>query len=298
MQYNNAQCTKNMKRHQPAQPQQPEQSRINVQVLLTANSMWKWTAVLFTTLLLAVVEGHNRLLSPMPWSPFPIKVQPCGGGFRISKPLAYWQVGSVQNITWTSIGDGLGNVTVSLDPEGGSNFTVQLDVFVVDVLGAFNYSIKVPKIACRNGVCSLQVASTSGWFECTSLAIVPPCQNCPSPALNSSCLLAQNLSYCSSKNGVKVQIVDGFLLKNIDEMTRWGVNAYLNMTTIFSRRSNEDCIHTYHEYMCDSLFPPCGAKSGICRTECEQLASTCGLLPGHAELYDCAVLPPCSAKLM
>lgn len=50
--------------------------------------------LLFFSSLLCLSLAHNRLISPTPWNPTPIKQLPCGGGISLTAPQAYWHVGS------------------------------------------------------------------------------------------------------------------------------------------------------------------------------------------------------------
>lgn len=51
--------------------------------------------LLLLALLVSLSSCHNRLVSPTPWSPTPIKSPPCGGGVSLTAPQAYWHVGSL-----------------------------------------------------------------------------------------------------------------------------------------------------------------------------------------------------------
>jgi len=261
--------------------------------------VWKMILLYYAiSLLIIPCLCHNRLLSPLPWSPSPIKEPPCGGGFALTVPQVYWQIGSTVSIHWNVIGDGLGVLNVNLDPAGGTDFRLSLVENVnVTSLGLNIFSLTVPNVTCTgvNNTCSLQVFSTDGWYECSSVSIIPDCKNCITPSVSApSCVSATNLTYCSKYNNSKVLLNAGFSLQNLDLMVNWTVSNYTQMP-IFLNGSLPACHSLYKDYLCSVVFPACDGKAQSCQDTCTSFKSKCGLAASHQGLYNCSSLSACPA---
>jgi len=123
------------------------------------------------------VKGHAILRVPTAWNTAESTTSPCGGSpFQIT-PDAVWTVGTQQQIVWdVTIGDGVGPVTAAIDPAGGTNFSVPvLQNGPSTTTGDHNFTVTVPNVQCTgvNNVCVMQVKSSSNWFSCTSLQVLP-----------------------------------------------------------------------------------------------------------------------------
>jgi len=254
--------------------------------------------LLFCALFLCIAScaAHNRLISPTPWSPTPIKVPPCGGGFALTVPQAYWVAGSTVQIQWDVIGDGLGLLNAYLDPLGGTDFNVQL-LYNISVpnLGANFFNISVPNVPCTgyNNTCSLQVNSTDGWNECSSISIVQPCTDCtPENPPGPSCVTAVGLNYCSQYNNTKISLGAGFNYQNLDLMVNWTIVEYSAMP-IFSHGETPQCQALFKKYLCATVFPTCKGESQTCEEDCNDFKTQCGMEASHEALYDCSALKKC-----
>jgi len=241
----------------------------------------------------APVESHNALYSPTPWSPTPVMVHPCGGGYPLSVAQATWPSLTNQTIVWRVIGDGFGKIHAKIDPNGGTNFSIlAAEWSEPPVLGLNNYTFLVPNLTCAgsNGLCSIQIASEDGWASCTSVFI---CQGCvPAPPPRPICERAPRLNYCKYDDRRDILVGAGFNAKQIDQMINRTVTDYLPV--IFSNGNNISCQQAYRHYLCATILPTCGMDTQkVCASQCLNFIDLCVIEPSHAELYNCSLLPEC-----
>jgi len=259
------------------------------------------TLLLTFALFITLSSCHNRLVSPTPWSPTPIKSSPCGGGVSLTSPQAYWYSGSTAGIVWNVIGDGEGSLNISIDPSGGTNF-VQLILTNTSAaqLGLNTYNFTVPNVTCTgaNNTCSIQVFSVSGWVECTSVSILPPCTNCtpvspPSP----TCQKAVGLNFCSQYNNTNILLGAGFNAASLDLMVNESLYEYsYTMPTFLTNGTTPACQQIFKEYLCALVFPNCDNVVQSCVGTCNDFKKECGLNPTHDALYDCNALRKCPSN--
>lgn len=130
--------------------------------------------------LAVVVNGHAQLNSPAPFNTEPSKAAPCGGARNGPTTQLTVGPGDQLKFNWEVIaGDGVGPVTVSLDPNGGTNFqqTFQVSGATPTRVTKYDLQAAIPADlpACNpNTGCTLQFKSTSNWFACAKVKFQMP----------------------------------------------------------------------------------------------------------------------------
>eukprot|EP01118_Nematostelium_gracile_P012940 TRINITY_DN480_c0_g1_i1.p1 TRINITY_DN480_c0_g1~~TRINITY_DN480_c0_g1_i1.p1 ORF type:complete len:392 (+),score=124.58 TRINITY_DN480_c0_g1_i1:104-1177(+) len=147
--------------------------------------MQKLLVVLLSVL--ALSSGHAVLRTPRAWNTAASKSNPCGGGTAPTQAAATWVPGSTINISWqVQAGDGTGDVFVTINTGGGTAFNGQATkIGTANSVSTFTFPFTVPNVQCTgaNGLCSVQVKSSSNWFSCTSVKIGA---NTPTPAASTT----------------------------------------------------------------------------------------------------------------
>jgi len=248
--------------------------------------------VLFLSALYISGEAHAILKVPQPWSANPSKASPCGGAATIASPAAAWKIGSTVNITWQVIAsDGSGTVNVIFDTTAKQAFqSTAIQIGTAPQVGTYTFALTVPQITCggTNGVCSVQVASSSSWFSCTTVELA---QNNPPPVVppTPTCTLVKGLTYCTELNGQYVMVPPGQTPADVDTQTQATFNANFANPKVFSSNST-DCATAYKSFLCHNDFPYC-PSTGACQTLCGNALTLCQITTAHAGLYNCATGP-------
>jgi len=249
-----------------------------------------------SSFLLCAAQQH--LLSPSPWNFYPTPSFPCGGGYALTAPQRYWESGSTAQISWRIIGNQTNNFSLdaNVDPSGGTSFTVNL-LFnaTIEQTGVTLLTVTVPNLTCTgiNGTCSLQVSS-GGWYECSSISIVPPCQNCtPEIVPPPTCVTAETLNFCTHMNNSKISLKAGYSYTNLDLMVEKVYTNY-SLFPYLVNASSEKCQSVMKIYLCDSVFPPCeGSSHSLCEEKCSSFISECGVIESYQSVYNCSSLSKC-----
>lgn len=272
--------------------------------------------VLVICALVASVLGHAVLKTPTPYNANPSKTGPCGlaGTFPTMPSQATWLVGSSVTIVWQMIaGDGNGLVTVSADPNGGTDFSATnaktITTFQTTDVRTYTQTFKVPDVSCaasKDGLCTIQFATATNWFSCTRVNITA-CDGCPVPPPNPpTCVTATGLSFCKTgvdaRNNRRVLIPEGQSPVVIDaELSATYLN-YLNNTNVFTNGQDSTCRAEYKTFLCNSQLPLCPgsgeeySQTSACRGQCRETMSQCQLTELHAALYDCDSLRLCAGE--
>jgi len=270
-------------------------------------------ALIVASILVASVTSHAILVNPSPLNPNPTQASPCGVSTMpnpmTSAPSANWNAGSSVTITWRLVASDGGNaVTGWIDPNGGTNFTVQ--AFPSTSHGTAtgtNYPIAftVPTSikSCPNGVCTFQVKSNSAnpWVSC-SMVNITECNGCPEPTpAPAVCKQSGKLNFCTDMSNRNVYVpasADPLVLDNLAKTT---FNNYIVNPNVFGN-NNTECRQKYKTFLCASNLPPCaGAKQTLaegaaCHGMCTSTMDTCKLTESHKALYDCEALPQCNGE--
>jgi len=244
----------------------------------------------------ALVNGHAKLVDPLPWGNQPDKTNPCGAGAPATSPDATWHVGDQVNIQWQVIaGDGAGEVFLAIDPAGGETFPAnKTDLGSAPSVQAQPYSFPytVPNIQCTGlgaNLCTIQVSSSSNWFGCSTVRILQPGQTPPPPAEN-NCVVPNSLIYCTFRNHLSVSLPPGQTYLAMDHGAQLTYSATINNQNVFSTGNSSACQKSYKNYLCLSALPNCGDKEA-CKSACTDMVAQCGLTAAHQSLYDCTTGP-------
>jgi len=244
--------------------------------------------------LVSLVWGHAKLVDPTPWNPNPSKSSPCGGGSAPTAAATVWSQGAAVNIQWTVIaGDGTGPVRGSIDPTGGTSFTVPLPgidgiASATTSVGDYNFAATVPNINCS--LCTVQIMTDSNWFACATVQILPP--GAPIAPIPQSCTTQYGLQYCDMQNGqdIAYEIGSNPLLTELS-VAASTYYATINNTNVMTGGSDPNCQSAFKQYTCGNLFPVCGATT-VCQYWCNQVRQYCQLTDTHQGLLpDCTTLP-------
>jgi len=256
--------------------------------------MFKFVCVvLFLSALYISGEAHAVLKIPQPWTTNPSKASPCGGAATLAAPSAAWKIGSTVNVTWQVIaGDGAGTVNIIFDANAAQNFVQSSAIQIGNApnVGTFLFSFTVPQVTCNgaNGVCSIQVASSSSWFSCSTVQLT---QNNPPPVIPPApaCTLVKGLTFCSELNGQYVMVPPGQTPADVDTQTQQTFTANFANPKVFSSNST-DCATAYKTFLCHNDLPYC-PSTAACQTLCGNALTLCEITTAHAGLYNCATGP-------
>jgi hypothetical protein len=246
--------------------------------------------------------GHAALFSPKPWWWAPSRARPCGGANYTSVPRAIWPVGSNQTVTWSVIaGDGMGELHARIDVTGKvGNFSNGYPVGFVQPkftkLKHYDVSFIVPNVECKgvNKTCTMQFWTDSGggWYSCTTIQIV--CTGCQGgiPISRDDCVVANDLDFCSSKDGHEVLVPDEQTAKQIDSLTKRTYEQNYPNPLVFANGNSTECKSLYKEMMCELYLSPCGnSTSSYSFQQCQKVLSACNVTTEHQYLYNCSVFP-------
>jgi len=186
--------------------------------------------------------------------------------------------------------DGVGPVTALIDPTGGTNFTINVPLTgqTPQTVGTFTFTATVPSITCtgRNAMCTLQVASSSDWFSCSSILITSTGGAVPPPA---TCVEANQLSFCSVVDNTQVLLPGGQSnLYNYDLTLGSTFNATLNNPLVFSSPNAKGCYAAYYKLFCGFNLQLCSLVPAGCNQACLLTNSLCGIQNSHTGLYNCS----------
>jgi len=270
---------------------------------------------LLLVVLVALYEyanAHAILVNPAGWNQDP-STSPCSKFTKINVALATWRATEQVIVGWKVVaGDGVGDVTVYLDPAGGvfdstdmSNYT-KIGTGPSPTVSAANILISaVPNINCTgtNGLCTIMAVSTSNWRSCSTVAITPPCVDCPAPTLPPpTCQNAGSLTFCKMYSGRPVYVPIGYTAQSLDAGTQITYTNYIGNPKVFSNPS-DTCKTLYTNFLCLLNNPPCPgsdkvAHGAACRQMCTNAMTTCQLNATHNNLYPCDTFPECENAAM
>jgi len=258
---------------------------------------------LFVAVILLSISGQAlggaALVTPHPWSTDESSTQPCGAGTYTSTVSATYYVGVNQSaMWWAESGAGYGPVHARIDPTGGTSFAngVPIGFFqpTITANGFYNIYFIVPYVKCKgtNNTCTMQFWTDSGggWYACATVDIT--CTGCSGgePVSRDQCVTAQNLNFCSTKDGAQVYIPTGGNVAQIDGLASHVYGQNIVNTGIFTKGSTAACQTAYKEMMCELYLAPCGgANSNYTTTQCQAALSTCGITQAQANLYNCSI---------
>jgi len=249
-------------------------------------------AVLVLFALFALVFGHAKLDIPdNAWNTQPSKVSPCGWGPQPTTSNTVWVAGTTVPIVWQIVAaDGEGPATLTVDPAGGTNFSGKGTVIVTPtavITYYFNYTVPLTLVCTGpNQLCTIQVASSSGWFACASVFVQAPTAP-PAPTVPaSSCQIASNLVFCAQLNGHNVVIPTGVSPSALDGTVSETYYANLYNPLVFSTPNATGCHSSYQQLVCADQFPFCG-QTTACQSICNTAVSECGLTVAEKGLYVC-----------
>jgi len=250
----------------------------------------------FCAVFLATVCGHAILRNPMGWNTNPSKTSPCGAGTAPTSPDAIWKIGSTVTILWQVVAaDGVGTVTMTFDPTGQMNF-VGAPAALIQNIGApaavafFNLSAVIPSTTCTgpNNMCSVQFATSSDWFSCTSVQLVA--NNPPPVNTNPTCEKATGLTFCSELNNQFVSVPHGQTPATVDSEVAATYPANLYNPNVFTNGNSSACAAAYKTFLCHNSLPYC-STSAACQTLCYNAINTCKVTAAELNLYPCASAP-------
>lgn len=274
--------------------------------------------ILCVGLLLAVSEvlGHARLNSPTAWNPGPSKTSPCGGGAEPALPATTLEIGKPWTFLWEMIaGDGAGVVEFSLSSKGGTTFDFPVffssssipgdpKVNTITITGTATILPNFMGCTGTNGLCTIQLRSTSNWFACTSVKINNTGVSTAATTVGTTkgpptaCVTATNLNICSSLNGRQIitppgTYGDAATLRAIDQSVNATRSLNLNNPNVFNTSGAPGCFEAYTRFLCSLSFPLCNTqKIGIvpttCNTACLNSNFYCNLTVAHQFLYYCS----------
>jgi len=242
--------------------------------------------------LCTLVFGHAKLNVPPAWNPQPSKASPCGGGPQPTDTATTFTVGTTESITWQVVaGDGVGAVTLSVDPAAGTNFANGVVIGTPTAVGTYTYPYTVPSVTCTgaNGLCNIQVASSSGWFACSTVRFDQPGVPVPPPP-TPSCQAVSGLTFCTMINGHSIEVEPGTDPLSLDKALAVTYTATLYNANVFSNPNTTLCQTDYKNYLCHSQFPWCG-QTAACQPSCYDAIGNCGITTSHRGLYDCTQGP-------
>lgn len=276
--------------------------------------------------LVALANGHAILNQPAAWNTQPSTRAPCGGATAAGRTPIQLAVaaGGTLNLDWQVVaGDGAGPVTVSIDPNGGTNFAVQARVTSANTnaaVGRYKIAATVPAgTVCGQTGCTLQVKSSSNWYSCSSINLqaAPTQQPTPKPTtpapteqtvtqqptanpteptpkptrvptrvptpLPKLCLTASNLNFCDMLNGKSVLAESNQQMALNDQLA---ANAFADDTAnpkVFLL-TTDTCKTNYKNVLCNKYLPGC-TSSTTCKGNCQR-TNAC-MDPSHAGLLNC-----------
>jgi len=247
--------------------------------------------VLYVSGLCSLVFGHAKLNVPVAWNAQPSKASPCGGGPQPTDTGTSFTIGGSTNIIWQVVaGDGVGAVSLSVDPTGGTTFANPVVIGTPTAVGTFTYPYTVPSVTCTGtgALCSIQVASSSGWFACSTVRFVQAGTPPPPPGVN--CKVASGLTFCSFLNGHNIEIQPGTDIVALDQTLATTYTTTLYNPNVFSTPNNTICQTDYKTFLCHEQFPYCG-QTAACQSSCYDAIGKCGITTSHRGLYDCTQGP-------
>eukprot|EP00026_Physarum_polycephalum_P011321 Phypoly_transcript_11535.p1 GENE.Phypoly_transcript_11535~~Phypoly_transcript_11535.p1 ORF type:complete len:386 (+),score=44.35 Phypoly_transcript_11535:21-1178(+) len=258
---------------------------------------------LFVGLILVALTGRAfggaALITPNPWSTDESSTKPCGAGKYTSTVSATYYVGVNQSaLWWAESGAGYGAVHARIDTTGETSFAngLQVGFFQPTITsnGMYNIYFIVPYAQCTGTgkTCTMQFWTDSGggWYACATIAIT--CTGCSGgePVSRDQCLTAQNLNFCSSKDGDQVYIPTGETVAQIDGLASHYYGLNIADTGVFTKGNTAACQTAYKEMMCELYLAPCGnSKSSYTTAQCQQALTTCGITQAKANLYNCSI---------
>jgi len=251
-----------------------------------------WICLVLSFLL--SVWGHAVLKTPSAWNLNPSKASPCGGGPQPTDTTTTWNVGTNVSIIWQVVaGDGVGTVTLIIDPSGGTNYQAASGIVLGNpqAVGVFPFSFIVPSVTCTGtgNLCTVQVASSSAWFSCTTVRIeaagIPPPP--PPPVI---CQVATGLQFCTMINAHNISLQPGTNAISLDTALSTTYTSTLFNPNVFSTPNTTSCQTSYKNYLCHSQFPYCG-QTTACQPSCYDAIGNCGITTSHRGLYNCAQGP-------
>jgi len=144
----------------------------------------------------------------------------------------------------------------------------------------------------NNNTCSMQFWTDSGggWYACSTIDIV--CKGCTGgvPVSRDQCVIANNLNFCSSKDGSNVYVPTGENATEIDGLASHVYSNNINNPSIFTNGNSSDCITAYKEMMCELYLAPCASStSSYTQSQCQQALTTCGITEAQSNLYNCSI---------
>lgn len=275
-------------------------------------------AILLIVVLVALYDftnAHATLITPPGWNPS-ASTAPCSGFTISTSALATWRAGDSAVVEWQVLaGDGVGDVAIYLDSKGG-NFTdfTASDARYTSILAAGASTttgkktfliLNVPNVICTgtNKLCTIYARSASNWRSCSTVAILPPCtENCTIPTLPPpTCVVADNLGFCTALNKHAVMVPYGFSAAVIDAGTSAAYDAYRKNPNVFSNGLSTSCGSLYKKFLCTLNTPPCAGSDGkaegaVCRKMCLDAMNACQLNATHTNLYPCETYPLCDGE--
>ncbi|KAN0030909.1 hypothetical protein ACTA71_009556 [Dictyostelium dimigraforme] len=264
------------------------------------------SCILLLSILVNYISGHSVLVEPTPFSNNPSKTALCGGGSKQTVPQISWCPDSTKTnkATWkVVVGDGIGPVTFRLATNGGTteaDFTLKLQSVGPEptTVGTFSYTVTVPTgTTCTgaNGICTLQVSSSSNWFSCSSIALnSSACNTAPKETALVEYTVTANsqVKFCDQVVNKVVLLPAGTDLKEYDNKTQ-GVfkNNMANPLVIGSNTA--ECGDLYEKVLCDVSFPIAPGSDGkavyqVTRKQCDDFIEKCDVV-SHADLYPCSI---------
>lgn len=248
--------------------------------------------------LVASALGHAVLRSPTPWNTQPSKTANCGGGTAPGSPSNSWYIGAGNTISWQVIaGDGAGPITVTITPGDQNSFATQGTVLLADYpspgVGSVTADIVVPaNITCPARGCYVQVRSSSAWYSCSSVELLPA--GTPIPPKPRQCLTANGLQYCTMLNSRKVGVAVGITATDLPKYELSTASTFyqsvINNPNVIINGAEKKCQDALKTYACLDAFPACG-ETRICSFWCNNLATNCQINATHAALFDCTDAP-------
>jgi hypothetical protein len=248
-----------------------------------------------------LVAGHAKLNNPLAWNPNPSTQQKCGGGTDPAVARASWPSGAkvAGAIEWEVVaGDGVGAITVKLDPNGGTDFTVNVPITGTTPATTIKYTFditKVPNVECKGagGLCTVQIGN-GNWVGCSTVEITgvtaaavvvapgePKCEN------------LTGLVLCKAMEGRSGMIPYGTTMEAVDATLDTTIRATLFNPKVFDTPEGDGCGGAYVAYMCAKTFPSCNLLTqketdvGPCNSVCLQAQNACGLKTDHKALLGC-----------
>ncbi|KAJ2991983.1 hypothetical protein HDV02_003368 [Globomyces sp. JEL0801] len=252
-------------------------------------------------ILLLETDAHAVLQVPLPFNPNPSKTGPCGGASfsKTTSTIYRLKTDGQLPFTWNVIaGDGGGTLSASIDPLGGTNFTLPTSLnFNAPTVGQYSTELTLPSVSCtKNNPCTMQIKTSANWFSCFLFETGNYTAKDLYPSMIKSCASvgANTMTYCQSMNNNQVVLPETNNFVFQDSANQVFYNSVINNTNVMVNGTNELCQSMLKNYICGSTLQYCGTSShltGMDNCYCESMKKNCGITESHDALFNCSTLP-------